>query len=1741
MLKKVIIGILCLVILAATGGGIYLYTLDWNKHKALVAQRFSQITGLQALIDGNLRVDLFPTPKFSASKVKFFKNKGSRDPLVVVNDITATVELMPLLDNKFIINSMSLTQATVYIDIDEKGELNWKDVGQNSNNKSGNVEVSFHDIRLTNSTISYKNKKENEEAEFPSISANINAPSLKGPYKTDGKFIHNNSEIRFKGDIVKDKSIALKMAFNNAASATSFTIDGTLGNKAQGNITFETQSLLDISNVLFGEASISENYDQPLYLSFKYDYAAGNAKLDNFTTRYGQNTAGSGTVIIKNDAEGKDINADFDMAKFDLKILEDLGSDIVKYAQSGKKLGESDLAQYSAAFTIKAGNARFRDAEAQNLSLNLTFKDGILDVTRFGIIMPGETIFKTVGRINLNDNLEYIFNQAVESKDLRTFASVFGLDLTKLTAPENKKSVFKKAQADIKINGNLESLKISVSKATIDTTTLKGNIGWVKKDQSTMVLIDADASKTIFDRYIQPLPADLKNASLQDKFVYQMKLIPWSRDLIIDADINIASAVYNQVPMEKIHLQFVSEQEKLAVSKLSIDNIAGARLNLALEADKIFSVPYFNELSYDVKTDNFPLFASTLGIDTGDKSLFKRKLFAAQGAMSGTMAEYSLSSIQKFGDTEFSYTGAVANNADTGTAVNGDLELKTNNFSDFIKGLNLDYSPDMPVTTFTLAGKLRGTARVFELNDLNAYLGANNIKGKLKFDNSAAKPKLAGDFAFDKFEADRWFNLSKKATAVEPADTSFIREPALKEKKIDYSPLAKIDFDIKAAAKQLFFDNNIYTNAQTETKLKGGILDVAHFTAEQDKSNINFRFVLDSNGIPKIDGYFNLKKFKTPALGGTTYTLESGWLDAEGTFNSAAGSKKEFMDSLNAKGKFSLANTAMQGWDLDLIKFELEQRKNLKGFEESVLKNLKTGRSSFTRIRGSYNISKGLVVADSVIWESPVVNMNMQFNLNLSDWLFSAVFNAVYHNASFSDIFKFTFDGNLANPDVKTDLSESIERISKLEDRVQNAQKYQEKEKMERIGAKIKTQQRAIDAALTDINRMALDVVRYKPATANENVVNIYESNLKTINDTEINVRKMQDTLNNYPDEEALMNLEAELASERAKLQFIPKILEENYVVDSKYIFDDTFNKIAWLYNLAQNNSAYHTSLTDVYMAQVEILKTSENPIPEEKTTELKAGIDKAKQDMEHISTLHAKIRDNYLTIIDAVKISEMRENNEIANQALKTMLTYAKQLNNDIIANIDVFRAVLGINARDYDEFIVYPPENIEDIDVTKPTVNTEGKRRSVSAEVVTPQQTESADEAKKAEENATPIAPDSKETEKKDALELSSEKPVDGLAGLLAKLQQNLIAKKGTEVAANPEFNGLSDILKSNIKDTTSVLAANNDLNKSEMPILSKSATLDKTLESKPLEAIMAVAAAEPDGKLSTVQKEAEPDSQTVSAEAAPMAADTIVLAEKADASLHKAAAEENILSKTKAAIAEIMAKIKSTEQNLETIIVKKEDTVPAALTAAADLDAIKAAIPEATPEKPAASTLKVNPVVAMDIGKETMASIEPDLKSNLHKRQGFAVKKTPAAAEADKPSLNTAPTIIAAAQNSPANLLNSARPELNKRVLLQLFAEDNAFSLQKPANDITNDAMVYADSSKINEKQAAEHTYLFPITGQRTPPLSGIAGKSMLADKVSSGNNVQEHKYLFAANTLRPGNFSGEVGKRASLAVK
>ena len=100
-----------------------------------------------------------------------------------------------------------------------------------------------------------------------------------------------------------------------------------------------------------------------------------------------------------------------------------------------------------------------------------------------------------------------------------------------MESPKKKKNIFKRAQAEITVDGDLDSLRVSVPKGVIDATSFKGNFGFVKKDGEHYALVDINASQILFDKYLVSLPKDKKNASLEDKVIYQLNLIPCNKDL----------------------------------------------------------------------------------------------------------------------------------------------------------------------------------------------------------------------------------------------------------------------------------------------------------------------------------------------------------------------------------------------------------------------------------------------------------------------------------------------------------------------------------------------------------------------------------------------------------------------------------------------------------------------------------------------------------------------------------------------------------------------------------------------------------------------------------------------------------------------------------------------------------------------------------------------------------------------------------------------------------------------------------------------------------------------------------------------------------------------------------------------------------------------------------------------------------------------------------------------------------
>lgn len=641
-----------------------------------------------------------------------------------------------------------------------------------------------------------------------------------------------------------------------------------------------------------------------------------------------------------------------------------------------------------------------------------------------------------------------------------------------------------------------------------------------------------------------------------------------------------------------------------------------------------------------------------------------------------------------------------------------------------------------------------------------------------------------------------------------------------------------------------------------------------------------------------------------------------------------------------------------------------------------------------------------------------------------------------------------------------------------------------------------------------------------------------------------------------------------------------------------------------------------------------------------DKIQELQAGINKTKEVMDNIGGLHAKIRDNYLNIIDSSKISEMKENNEIATQALKTMLTYTKQLDEDIIANIDLFRAVLGINARDYDEYMVYPPETIEEIDVTKPTVKTGGG--------TVPSSASGSSDLRSAEPEETPSpqekAPDGAAKQQK---ELSSSQAGQPASESVQKANtghpdvSNTITNNETMPDSNSKtaLPSITDEIKNKDTQAKSESAeANNPLSSSQASQRQKAYNMvltetsgglfnlfNKIEDEKASRQTIETASTAEFGGLSQILKSNAPQFSVKTLPDVPALTPAITVSAAPTPSPKDAG--ENILTKTKAAISKIMAKLQQAEKDLEKNVMayndisaadttsakvnKKEDITQAktAKTTIAEKESkenliagikhsgkkkteaaaaniklsdkkdaettvtdiklsgkkdIKTAVADIkiTEEKASAaetkSSMKINPVVALNIGKKGSSQPVFTISDSIGKRQKFAFNKkqnnkqqalktadatqnkdfAPSARQ-QKSASQVQPDfkIPSPASSSDFSPVQNAEKR-NTSILQHLFAENDITFAPFAGEHITDDALVAVETSF--EPVKKQNLYVFSVRSPYVKEASGIAGKSMLKGKFSGqpqNLNLKKH-YLYAANTQGKNVFSGTISKRNSV---
>ena len=123
-MKKLIMAIFVLGVIAVAGLSFYVSNIDWNRHKGKISSYLSDISGKRVVFNGPVSLSLFPSPYFSADNVVVHSatNKDLEKPLMQIEKIVAKLSLTALLNGNFDVKMMSLVNPNILVQKNE-GDL----------------------------------------------------------------------------------------------------------------------------------------------------------------------------------------------------------------------------------------------------------------------------------------------------------------------------------------------------------------------------------------------------------------------------------------------------------------------------------------------------------------------------------------------------------------------------------------------------------------------------------------------------------------------------------------------------------------------------------------------------------------------------------------------------------------------------------------------------------------------------------------------------------------------------------------------------------------------------------------------------------------------------------------------------------------------------------------------------------------------------------------------------------------------------------------------------------------------------------------------------------------------------------------------------------------------------------------------------------------------------------------------------------------------------------------------------------------------------------------------------------------------------------------------------------------------------------------------------------------------------------------------------------------------------------
>ena len=1070
------LAVLVLLVLALGGLVAYVAMMDWNQHKAEIANQISELTGKKVVLQGNISMSILPSPTLSAENVLLYNNEGdySTKPLAEIKKVEAKVSLGVLFSNSFDVQRIALKEPKLVFEVDKARRLNWMGAKKTeaADADKEEVDIALDSVTFEKATVRFIEQNSGIDTTLENLNAEVIAQTVTGPYRIEGSYTKGDQPEGFAvslGKIVDGMATSVNFVVNYPATKSYVRFDGTVfleNSNVLGSAVIESEQPATWVNSLQDEVTIEPDYNQPLAVSADINTNVSKIDLSNVVLKYGK-TSGAGNVLIplltsemKEQKQHPKIEFAFDMTDLD---LEPAALWVRNWVYAHKKENtykpDSDFDLFG---DIKAIKTYYNGETLHDMSSSFDWVNNRLLIRELkaGLLTDSTlnlrgTFASEGGRPQYNADLEFATG---EFDKLMAWA---GVKLNPM-AP----ATYQKAAGKAKFVGDFHYLQLAPYELTLDKSVFKGEAGFVLTTPlKSFVMVNIDSIN--LDNYLPPLASNEAKAPFVSRLLSRLQnneaLSKIDMRVMLKADL----AIVENLPMENLDMVLNLNNGALRLERFEVKNAANAKVSMTGSLSGIGIDPIVDDLIYSVSTTDFRAMCNKLELSLPEANWQALKRFAASGNLRGNFKRFDLNTNAQLENINIIYNGMVDVAGDA-TIVNGNLDVRAPDFVKMLNSFNVKYTPKaFSLGLFSLSGNLSGNWKNFQVLNADMNIGSNTFLGQVVWDRTIGRNNFMVKAKINKFEFDQFGSDAVAENRVSFQDggskaVEFLRKPYWAKDRIDYAFMNSFDMSGDFEVDTLTWKGQKFDKAKFEMKLLNGKLDIINFASEYNGGKLSGKVTLQAAAAPEISGNFKLINQAAQAdwLVGKKYGLEGGAANLEVVWDASAVSEEAFVQSLQAVVKFDVHNALVKGWDMNAILADLSKRQSADGMAEKVQSLLQSGKTNFDMFKGTVNIEKGKYTLQDADLEAKDYTVTLKADGNVMAWDTKAVFDVAWNddNAKIPG-YTFTLSGSLENPLLELDVSKIQKMFAEIKAKKEAEQKAKEQARINYLKQIMATQQ----------------------------------------------------------------------------------------------------------------------------------------------------------------------------------------------------------------------------------------------------------------------------------------------------------------------------------------------------------------------------------------------------------------------------------------------------------------------------------------------------------------------------------------------------------------------------------------------------------------------------------------------------------------------------------------------------------